>query len=122
MCGVCIGMVKSTGAGGYVCVWCVYGEKYGGREGVCWGEGGAGCVCVCINMVKSMGVWEGGGVLGVCIGMVKSMGCGSVGRSVGGRYVYRYGEKYGGGRGVCVVYGEKYGGAGGCVCVCAGVT
>ena len=35
VCGVCIGMVKSMG-GGRVCV-CVYryGEKYGGREGVC---------------------------------------------------------------------------------------
>ena len=52
-----------------------YGEKYGGREGVCvcvrgvyrYGEkyrGGRVCVCVvCIGMVKSMG----GGRVCVCV-------------------------------------------------------
>ena len=54
---VCIGMVKSIGAGGGVCGVYRYGEKY---------RGGRVCVCVCevcIGMVKSMG----GGRVCVCV-------------------------------------------------------
>ena len=59
---------------------------------------------MCIGMVKSMGVGVlagggGGGGGGMCIGMVKSMGGG---RGVCVVCVYRYGEKYGGGR-MCVL-------------------
>ena len=47
VCGVCIGMVKSIGAGGCVCGVYRYGEKY---------RGGRVCVSsVCIGMVKSIG-------------------------------------------------------------------